>query len=80
MEASNKMLNTVRYRSLGRSAALLLRAGSDQEDRFVLLGLSLKPQVLVVCHCFRESETVVRIISARKADKGEEQAYWERRK
>jgi len=53
---------------------------SDQEDHFVLLGLSLKPQVLVVCHCFRESETVVRIISARKADKGEEQAYRERRK
>ena len=53
---------------------------SDEEDRFVLLGLSLKPQVLVVCHCFRESETVVRIISARKADKDEEQAYWERRK
>jgi len=45
-----------------------------------LLGLSLKPQVLVVCHCFRESETVVRIISARKADKDEERAYWERRK
>ena len=53
---------------------------SEQEDRFILLGLSLKPQVLVVCHCFRESETVVRIISARKADKDEERAYWERRK
>ena len=33
---------------------------SDEEDRFVLLGLSLKPRVLVVCHCFRESETVIR--------------------
>ena len=53
---------------------------SDQEERFILLGLSLKPQVLVVCHCFRESETVVRIISARKADKDEEQSYWERQK
>ena len=53
---------------------------SDQEDRFILLGLSLKPQVLVVCHCFRESETVVRIISARKADKGEGRAYWEQGK
>jgi hypothetical protein len=53
---------------------------SDQEDRFILLGLSLKQQVLVVCHCSRESETVVRIISARKADKDEEQAYWERKK
>ena len=52
---------------------------SDEEDRFVLLGLSLKPQVLVVCHCFRESETVIRIISARKADKDEEPEYWELR-
>ena len=53
---------------------------SDQEDRFILLGLSLKPQVLVVCHCSRESETIVRIILARKADKDEERAYWERRR
>ena len=53
---------------------------SDEEDRFILLGLSLKPQVLVVCHCFRESEAVVRIISARKADKDEEREYWKRRK
>jgi len=53
---------------------------SGQEDRFILLGLSIKPQVLVVCHCFRESETIVRIVSARKADKGEEQVYWERRR
>ena len=53
---------------------------SEQENRFILLGLSLKPQVLVVCHCFRETETVVRIISARKADKSEEQVYWGQRK
>ncbi len=53
---------------------------SDEEDRFILLGLSFKPQVLVVCHCFRESETVVRIISARRADKDEEREYWKQRK
>jgi uncharacterized DUF497 family protein len=53
---------------------------SEEEDRFILLGLSFKPQVLVVCHCFRESETVVRIISARKADTDEEQEYWKQRK
>jgi uncharacterized DUF497 family protein len=35
---------------------------------------------LVVCHCFREEETVVRIISARKADKEETQVYWSKRK
>ena len=48
---------------------------SDDEDRFLLLGLSIKPQILVICHCFRESETLIRIISARKADKSEEKAY-----
>ena len=52
---------------------------SEDEDRFLLLGISIKPQVLIVCHCFRESETLVRIISARKADKSEEQVYWRRK-
>jgi uncharacterized DUF497 family protein len=33
-----------------------------------------------VCHCFRKEETVVRIISARKADRGEEKEYWRLRK
>jgi uncharacterized DUF497 family protein len=53
---------------------------SDDEDRFILLGLSFKPRVLVVCHCFRESETVVRLVSARKADQEEEQEYWRGRR
>ena len=52
---------------------------SDNEDRFILLGISFKLRVIVVCHCFRESETVVRIISARKCDKAEERFYWKRR-
>ncbi len=50
---------------------------SDDEDRFILLGVSTRRRVLVVCHCFRESELVVRIISARRADKSEGRAYWE---
>lgn len=53
---------------------------SETEDRFILLGLSFKPRTLVVCHCFRESETVVRLISARKADRDEEHEYWRRRR
>ena len=53
---------------------------SEDEDRFLLLGLSAKLRILVVSHCFRESETVVRIISARKADKHEQQDYWGLRK
>ena len=53
---------------------------SEGEDRFILLGTSFKLKALVVCHCFRQEETVVRIISARKADKDEEQVYWSERK
>jgi uncharacterized DUF497 family protein len=37
-------------------------------------------RTLVVCHCFRESETVVRLFSARKADRDEKQEYWRRRR
>jgi len=53
---------------------------SEGEDRFILLGMSFKLRILVVCHCFRKSETVVRIFSARKVDGDEEQEYWRRRK
>jgi hypothetical protein len=52
---------------------------SRDEDRFVLLGISFKLRVVVVCHCLRESETIVRFISARKADRHEERDYWKRR-
>jgi uncharacterized DUF497 family protein len=53
---------------------------SSEEDRFILLGVSHKLNTLVVCHCFREEETTVRIISARKADKYEANVYWSHRK
>ena len=52
---------------------------SEKEDRFILLGLSVKLRVLVVCHCLREESTVIRIISARKATHHEEKNYWEDR-
>ena len=48
---------------------------SLEEDRFIILGLSSKTNLLVVCHCYRESETVIRIISARKATKTESGFY-----
>lgn len=44
---------------------------SEGEDRFVLLGLSSRLRTLVVCHCYRSNEQVIRIISARKANKAE---------
>jgi uncharacterized DUF497 family protein len=53
---------------------------SDDEDRFIMLGMSFKLRVIVACHCFRESETVVRLFSARRADKSEEREYWRRRR
>ncbi len=53
---------------------------SEDEDRFILLGISHKLRVLVVCHCFRKNETAIRIFSARKADKDEEIEYWRSRK
>ncbi len=53
---------------------------SEDEDRFILLGTSYKLNQIVVCHCFREEETKIRIISARPADKEESNEYWENQK
>lgn len=48
---------------------------SDNEDRFVLLGLSTKLKLLVVCHCYRSKNNTIRIISARKATTIESRQY-----
>lgn len=48
---------------------------SQQEDRFILLGMSDYSRLLIVCHCYRENDTIIRIISARKANKSEEKQY-----
>jgi uncharacterized DUF497 family protein len=48
---------------------------SENEERFVIIGFSAKPRLLVVCHCYREKETIIRIISARKADRQETVLY-----
>ena len=52
---------------------------SSDEDRFIILGLSTKLRLLVVCHCYRESDSVIRLISARKATKKEAEAYENKR-
>ena len=50
---------------------------SLDEDRFVLLGMShKKTRILLVCHCYRENDQVVRLISARKADQQESREYF----
>ena len=48
---------------------------SEQEERFIILGLSKKANLLVVCHCYRESDSIIRIISARKATATEARYY-----
>ena len=48
---------------------------SEEEERFVLLGLSTSVRILVVCHCYRRKDEVIRIISARKADREEQRQY-----
>ena len=47
---------------------------SDDEDRFILIGISKMAKICVVCHCYRKNNSI-RIISARKATKKEEKVY-----
>lgn len=48
---------------------------SNDEERFLLIGMSESANICIVCHCYRESDTVIRIISARKATKKEVDRY-----
>ena len=48
---------------------------SEDEERFVLLGLSSTLRLLLVCHCYRSEGNVIRIISARKASVNEARSY-----
>jgi uncharacterized DUF497 family protein len=52
---------------------------SEQEDRFLMLGLSCRFRTLVVSYCFRKKGLEIRIISARKAT-GKEQKVYDRGK
>ncbi len=51
---------------------------SQNEDRFIILGLSSRLRLLVVSHTYRKDDAVIRIISARKATRSEQQHYWSR--
>lgn len=51
---------------------------SAEEDRFILLGMSARLRILLVCHCYRAHDEIIRIISARKASRTEQKQYWER--
>ena len=79
--AANKRKHGVSFEEastvFGDERALLLDDPDhpDDEDRFILLGLSAALNTLVVCHCYREAEDVIRIISARKASRSERNEY-----
>ncbi len=48
---------------------------SEDEDRFILLGMSAELKLLVVVHVYKENDEIIRIISARKATKHEQAKY-----
>ena len=48
---------------------------SMNEERFIIIGLSQKLRLLVVCHCYKDSDSIIRLISARKASAKEELVY-----
>ncbi len=52
-------------------------AHSEQEERFVIMGVSQRLRILTVCYCYRRGNKVIRIISARRADKKEKEIYKE---
>lgn len=53
---------------------------SLDEERFIIMGRSSKPRILVVVHCFRKTGSAIRIISARRAGTKEQQPYLEKKK
>jgi len=48
---------------------------SLNEERFIILGLSKYMNLLIVCHCYRTEDSIIRLISARKANNREEKEY-----
>ena len=73
----NKKKHKISFEEVYDEEALLIDdpEHSQEEERFIILGLSTKANLLVVCHCYRASESVIRIISARKATKTETKQY-----
>ena len=49
---------------------------SDYEERFFIIGMSLRARSLTVCYCERDEGSVIRLISARKSTKSEASTYW----
>jgi uncharacterized protein len=50
---------------------------SEDEERVALLGVTAASRLIVVVHCYREGDSLVRIISARQASNKETTFYEE---
>ena len=50
---------------------------SIEEERFIILGFSNQAKLLIVCHCYRANDSIIRIISARRATNREAKQYEE---
>lgn len=50
---------------------------SIEEERFLLLGMTMFDHLCIVSHCYRDEENTIRIISARLATKREKQTYFD---
>ena len=50
---------------------------SIDEERFLIIGMIKSSKICIVSHCYRNSDKVIRIISAREATKNEKKIYWE---
>ena len=48
---------------------------SYEEDRFLIIGTTMSSKICIVSHCYRDNDAVIRIISARKANKAEQNVY-----
>jgi len=48
---------------------------SQEEERFIIIGFSENARLLIVCHCYRTDDSIIRIISARKANRKERREY-----
>ena len=61
---------------LDEGARLMDDPDHSDEERFLLLGYSLQAHCLLVSHCYRQSDSVIRLISARRATLYEQEVYW----
>jgi uncharacterized protein len=50
---------------------------SDEEDRFIAVGYSIMDRLLLVVHCYREGDQIIRVISARKLTNPERRQFEE---